>query len=127
GRLSRKTRYMKILFSALVIATLSFSLSAQIKKPGPPAVKTPFTESRQALIVTTKDWNATQGEARMYERSGPSGKWQSKGDAFPVVVGRSGLAWSQDSVAAKMTQFKQKEMAGRLPGCSRSPSRSARR
>lgn len=105
---------MKILFSAIVIATLSFSLSAQIKKPEPPAVKIPFPESRQALIVTTKDWNTTQGEARLYERSGPSGKWQSKGDAFPVVVGRSGMAWAQDSAPAKMTQFKA-EGDGRSP------------
>jgi zinc D-Ala-D-Ala dipeptidase len=89
---------MKIIFfSAIIVGILSFSLSAQIKKPEPPAVKIPFAESRQAVVVTTKDWNATQGTARLYERSPIHAKWKSKGDSFPVVVGRNGLATTREN------------------------------
>ncbi|MEO8572780.1 MAG: L,D-transpeptidase family protein [Pyrinomonadaceae bacterium] len=97
---------MKILFSAIVIATLCFSLSAQIKKPEAPTVKIPFAESRQAVVVTTKDWDATKGEAQLYERTTKGSNWKAKGDKFSVVVGRSGLGWAQDSAAEKATHFK---------------------
>ncbi len=88
---------MKTLFSLLLFAAVPLSLSAQIKKPQPPPVKIPFTESRQVVVVTTKDWNATQGKAHLYERSSKTAKWKSKGENFPVVVGRSGLAWANES------------------------------
>ncbi len=83
---------MKILFSTLILIATPLSLLAQIKKPEPPAVKIPFAESRQAVVVTTKNWNATQGTARRYERKTAKDKWKAVGDSFPVVVGRSGLA-----------------------------------
>ncbi len=105
---------MKILLSAITIATLSFTLSAQVKKPEPPAVKIPFSEARQVVVVTTKDWNATTGQARLYERSSKTAEWKSKGETFPVVVGRSGLAWDTDSAPEKTTVYK-KEGDGRSP------------
>lgn len=105
---------MKILLSAITIATLSFTLSAQVKKPEPPAVKIPFSEARQVVVVTTKDWNATTGQARLYERSSKTAEWKSKGETFPVVVGRSGLAWDMDSAPEKTTVYK-KEGDGRSP------------
>jgi D-alanyl-D-alanine dipeptidase len=104
---------MKILF-AIVIATFSFSLSAQIKKPEPPLVKVPFTESLQAVVVTTKDWRATKGEARLYERASQAAKWKQRGEAFPVVVGRSGLAWDEILTQDEMSGFK-KEGDGASP------------
>ena len=105
---------MKILFSAIVLAVSSLSLTAQIKKPEPPAVKIPFPESRQAVVVTTKDWNTTQGKARLYERSAQTATWNAKGETFAVVLGRSGMAWAQDSAPEKVTQFKA-EGDGRSP------------
>jgi len=97
---------MKHLLLILGIAVLPFTAITQIKKPLPPPVRIPFAESRQAVVVTTKDWNATQGIARLYERVSQTGKWTSKGEEFPVVVGRSGLAWAQDSAPEKASQFK---------------------
>ncbi len=105
---------MKILFSTLILIAIPFAILAQIKKPLPPAVKIPFTESRQAVVVTTKDWNATQGIAHLYERSSKSAEWKSKGETFPVVVGRSGIAWGQDSAPEKATEYK-KEGDGQAP------------
>ncbi|HUR96489.1 MAG TPA: L,D-transpeptidase family protein [Pyrinomonadaceae bacterium] len=105
---------MKILFLAILVATLSVPLVAQIKKPEPPAVKAPFSESRQAVVVTTKDWNATTGEAQLYERTTQRANWKSKGEKFPVVIGRGGLGWAKDSAPEKATQFKA-EGDGRSP------------
>ena len=70
-------------------------MSAQVKKPEPPAVKVPFDRSLQALVVTTKDWDATTGKARLFERKDEKSDWKAVGEPFAVVVGRSGQAWGE--------------------------------
>src|SRR5688572_2698717 len=105
---------MKLLFSACIIALLSLSISAQIKRPQPAPAKIPFTESLQAVVVTTADWNATTGTARRYERKSQGSKWKKVGEEFAVVVGRAGLAWAKDSAPEKAAMFK-KEGDGRSP------------
>ena len=105
---------MKILYSAIILITIPFSVLCQVKKPEPLPVKVPFTESLQAVVVVTKDWNTTQGTARRYERKSRTDKWTSVGESFPVVIGRSGLAWAQDSAAEKTSQFK-REGDGKSP------------
>jgi L,D-peptidoglycan transpeptidase YkuD (ErfK/YbiS/YcfS/YnhG family) len=94
-----------LLHSALFFATALF-VSAQVKTPIPTPKKVPFTESLQAIIVTTPDWPATQGKARLFERKDQRSKWTPVADAFPIVVGRSGLAWSRDTAPEKATEFK---------------------
>jgi L,D-peptidoglycan transpeptidase YkuD (ErfK/YbiS/YcfS/YnhG family) len=110
---------MKLFITFLSIALLSIAAFGQIKKPEPPPVKVPFTQSKQAVVVTTKDWNTTQGVARMYERSSPTAKWKAKGESFPVVIGRTGLAWAKDAAPEKAAQFKMegdgKSPAGMFP------------
>lgn len=49
--------------------------------------------SGQLVVVTTPDWNAIQGTAQRYERHGQD--FQKVGDAFPIVVGKTGLAWGR--------------------------------
>jgi D-alanyl-D-alanine dipeptidase len=104
---------MKLTTLALIIAS-SIAVSGQVKKPEPPPVKTPFAESLQAMVVTTKDWNATIGNARLFERRSQTAKWTAVGDPFPIVVGRTGVAWAQDSAPEKATVFK-KEGDGKSP------------
>lgn len=110
---------MKHLFLILALAVLPLTGFPQIKTPQPLPKKIPFAKSRQAVVVTTKDWNETKGEARLYERGAPGAKWITKGEAFPVVVGRAGLAWAQDSSPEKGAQFKMegdgKSPAGLFP------------
>jgi len=43
------------------------------------------------VVVTTADWNATQGTLRAFERSQRG--WSKVGDDVPVVIGRAGAAW----------------------------------
>ena len=105
---------MKLSLLAFALAVSALSVSAQIKKPLPPVTKVSFAESLQAVVVTTRDWTATSGNARIYERSSRSSKWKSVGESFPVVVGRSGLAWAPDSAPEKAREFK-KEGDGKSP------------
>lgn len=110
---------MRSFVTLLSIALLACSAFSQIKKPEPPPVKIPFAESRQVVVVTTKDWTTTQGRAQLFERDSATSKWKPKGEKFSVVVGRSGVAWAQDSAPEKATQFKAegdgKSPAGMFP------------
>lgn len=49
--------------------------------------------SNQLIVVTTKNWTDVQGTAQRYERQGKT--FQKYGAPFPVVVGKSGLAWGK--------------------------------
>ncbi len=80
----------KLIFLILVFCG---SLFAQIKTAAPPKPPIPFSESLQAVVVTTKDWSAVQGAARIYERKNTKSEWKSVGKTFPIVVGANGLAW----------------------------------
>ncbi|MDM7923323.1 MAG: hypothetical protein QUS14_13575, partial [Pyrinomonadaceae bacterium] len=107
-----------ILFLAAVLLVTGM-ISAQVKTPEKPPVKVPFAESLQAVVVVTDNWTATRGTAQLFERTGPNTKWTSAGDAFPVVVGRTGLAWAQDSAPERAAEFKRegdgKSPAGMFP------------
>jgi D-alanyl-D-alanine dipeptidase len=70
------------------------NLSAQFKTVAQPKPVAPFSESLQAVVVTTKDWSAAQGEAQLYERANSKSNWKAVGKSFPVVVGVNGMAWS---------------------------------
>jgi L,D-peptidoglycan transpeptidase YkuD (ErfK/YbiS/YcfS/YnhG family) len=65
----------------------------QVKKPLPPKSPVPYAKSRQAVVVTTKDWSAVEGKAQLFERKSAKGKWKAVGESFAVVVGKNGLAW----------------------------------
>jgi zinc D-Ala-D-Ala dipeptidase len=56
---------------------------------------TGVSDSRQMVVVVTKNWDDFHGTAQRYERSEIGSKWRVIGQAFPVVVGKSGLAWGR--------------------------------
>ena len=49
--------------------------------------------TRQMVLVITKDWNAVDGRLWAFKRDSASDKWEPAGAAFPIVVGKNGLAW----------------------------------
>lgn len=55
------------------------------------AVASHWAGAGQLVLVTTADWDTTQGELRRFERDGAD--WRQVGDAAPIVVGRTGIAW----------------------------------
>jgi L,D-peptidoglycan transpeptidase YkuD (ErfK/YbiS/YcfS/YnhG family) len=52
-----------------------------------------WNASRQMVVVTTSNWDATDGVLRRFEWR--DGGWRQNGQDIPVVVGRSGLAWGR--------------------------------
>jgi D-alanyl-D-alanine dipeptidase len=86
----------KTILSFLILFFLGVSGAfAQIKTPTPPTPPIPFTKSLQAVVVTTKDWSATQGSAQLFERKKTKSKWKAVGKSFLVVVGKNGMAWGK--------------------------------
>lgn len=75
---------------AVVLSAAAFSFG-QVKRSEPPPTKVPFERSLQAIVVTTDGWNSIHGRAMLVERKSPGSKWKAVSEAFPVVVGRSGL------------------------------------
>lgn len=84
-------------FLGVLTLTILFAISAfaQIKTPESPSVKVPFERSLQTVVVTTKDWSASTGTARLFERKDTRSKWNAIGDEFPIVIGRNGLGTVQ--------------------------------
>ena len=50
-----------------------------------------WADAGQMVLVTTADWDSTSGELRRFAHEGDG--WTQVGDASPIVVGRTGLAW----------------------------------
>ncbi len=76
---------------SLALMTGGFDLNSIENNRGEKAL----ASSRQLIVVTTKDWNAVDGELRRYERSSVKDQWQLVGEKTPVVVGRNGMAWGK--------------------------------
>jgi zinc D-Ala-D-Ala dipeptidase len=74
---------MRVLTSLLAFVLVSCATT--------PASNDPFGDSTQLIVVTTPDWDATKGVLTLHERR--DGTWIPVGDAIPIVVGRTGLAW----------------------------------
>ena len=86
---------MKVFISIFIYHLFPFfRLFGQIKKPEPPKIIPPYSQSLQAVVVTTDDWSATKARtAQMFERKNAKSNWKAVGKSFAVVVGKNGLAW----------------------------------
>ena len=71
--------------------------------------------SLQSIVVTTKDWNAVQGKAQIFERKNKNSAWRAVGKSFPVVVGKKGLGWSDDARMMAETEPHKVEGDGKSP------------
>jgi D-alanyl-D-alanine dipeptidase len=101
----------------LLLACTNLGLS-QVKTVPTPVPVVPFSKSLQAVVVTTKDWSAVPGTAQLFERKTPKSKWKAIGDPFPIVVGRTGLAWGKglnDFPASADKSLLKAEGDGRAP------------
>ncbi|MCF7223138.1 hypothetical protein L3V18_15275 [Lysobacter sp. TLK-CK17T] len=71
------------LSTGALLATSLIAASAQ--------AATPWGDARQAVVVTTPDWDTSAGRLRRFERR--DGTWRQVGPAVPVQLGRNGSAW----------------------------------
>lgn len=80
-----------------------------------PAAPTPLDAARQLIVVTTTGWDTTGGVLRRYERDLDDRSWRAVGAAVPVVIGRTGLAWGDDTLARAAGRPAKHEGDGRSP------------
>ena len=55
----------------------------------------PLGDSRQVVLVVSRDWDATGAISQCYQRGGTGRPWEPVGGSIPVNIGRAGLAWGQ--------------------------------
>lgn len=77
--------------------------------------KSPLSSARQILVVTTPGWDNINGKLQRYERRTGKAAWQPVGEAVPIIVGRSGLAWGSGVYPAQTGGPVKKEGDGRSP------------
>lgn len=76
----------------LVAAVLAMAACAgQPVRPATEAAA--WQDARQMLLVTTADWDASDGRLQRYQRSAADAPWQPVGTPVTVTVGRTGTAW----------------------------------
>ena len=75
----------------------------------------PLAQSRQLIVVTSPSWDAIDGELRRYERARTDDAWRPAGDAIPVVLGRTGLAWGRGIAPVPATAPQKREGDGKSP------------
>jgi L,D-peptidoglycan transpeptidase YkuD (ErfK/YbiS/YcfS/YnhG family) len=88
----------------IVITFLLSTLSVTAKQNLPVVM---LERSKQLIVVTTPNWEASSGQLQRYERKDKKEHWQPVGEPISVVVGKNGLAWGmnlghQSSIAGLM-------------------------
>lgn len=101
------------------LAACALLLSACASAPASEGVRAPadaasaWADARQLVLVTTPDWDATQGRLRRFEREGAG--WREIGSAVPITVGRTGLAWGIGLHPAQADGPAKREGDGKAP------------
>ena len=108
----RFARTMPSLAAALLLCACA-SAPATDAPPGPQGAASAWADARQLVLVTTPDWDATQGRLRRFERHGES--WREVGAAVPITVGRTGLAWGAGLHPAQDGGPSKREGDGKAP------------
>jgi L,D-peptidoglycan transpeptidase YkuD (ErfK/YbiS/YcfS/YnhG family) len=93
-------------------ATLAVALSASASAA---QAAHPWSDALQAVVVTTRDWDSTRAEVRLWERSAPGGAWRPASSAMSAVVGRSGLGWGRGLMRVDAPGPLKQEGDGRAP------------
>jgi len=86
--------------------------AALVAQPAPTSAEF-LSRSRQIVVVTTKDWDASKGLLRRWERS--ERDWRQVGLSLPVVLGRGGLGWGRGLHPPSSSSPQKKEGDGRSP------------
>ena len=79
------------------------------------SLATTLAACRQLLLCLAPDWQATSGRLQRFERDVAG--WRPVGEAWPVMLGRNGLAWgmAEESLAATPALPHKIEGDGRAP------------
>jgi L,D-peptidoglycan transpeptidase YkuD (ErfK/YbiS/YcfS/YnhG family) len=99
-------------FLSVLLGLCAVSLRAGDLPPSSDAL----SNSRQCLLVLTRDWKSSSGLIRLFERERLDSAWQQHGSPEPVVLGKSGLGWGRGLVETKsLPGPRKKEGDGKAP------------
>src|SRR4051812_20009706 len=96
-------------------ATAVRSASATSTTQRGPVVQSPLDNALQLVVFTAPDWTTTTGMLRRFERPSTASPWVPAASAIPAVIGRTGLAWADPSLASEMHQPVKHEGDGKSP------------
>ncbi|MEY2481065.1 MAG: hypothetical protein QOI04_1992 [Verrucomicrobiota bacterium] len=68
----------------------------------------------QLIVGIAPDWNSIHGHVQLFERAS-HGNWIAQGDRFPVLFGKTGLAWGSGLAGQEEQGLRKKERDGRAP------------
>jgi len=68
----------------------------------------------QLIVGIAPDWNSMRGHIQLFEQSGKS-EWRPVGQPFPVLFGKSGLAWGSGLAGQDEAGLRKEERDGRAP------------
>ncbi|MEY2497249.1 MAG: hypothetical protein QOD12_805 [Verrucomicrobiota bacterium] len=71
-------------------------------------------ECTQLIVGIAPDWNSIHGNLQLFERA-PGGKWEPAAPAFPVLFGKTGLAWGSGLAGQNENGLRKTERDGRAP------------
>ena len=69
--------------------------------------------SRQVILVTSRDWNASEANVRIFSRTKRG--WKQNGATMPALTGRNGMSWGLGLHNTEEGAPRKKEGDGRAP------------
>ncbi len=93
----------------LVTAFSCLILAMSCKQPENPYKNAVPLDCEQLLLVRAEGRESAAATLQRFEKQ--NGKWQAVGDAFPVVVGKKGLAWGA-SLQGKIPEGAERKQEG---------------
>ena len=102
-------------FVACSTATGTRSVTAASTSPASATLPSPLDRALQLVVFTAPDWSTTSGTLYRFERPDVRSPWAPAASAIPAVIGRTGLAWGDPSLASDMQQPVKHEGDGKSP------------
>lgn len=109
-------RYTALVLIGTALITALHTSHGAAQASARPALPVALAHARQLVLVVTPAWDSTTGVLRRYTRARVHDPWRAAGDAIPIVVGRTGLAWGTGYADARQPDGPRKrEGDGRSP------------
>jgi D-alanyl-D-alanine dipeptidase len=100
---------------ALTAAFVSLGSCAQAVRTAVAPPSSPIDSARQLVVIVSPDWSSTTASMRLFARAATGQPWSPDGPAASVVLGRTGLAWADSTLASSAGQPVKHEGDGKSP------------
>lgn len=82
---------------------------------GKDATPIAWHDARQMVLVTSTDWDASDGSLQRFKRDAEDAPWHAIGTSTPVTLGRNGTAWGLGLHPTQPEGPRKQEGDGRAP------------